>query len=69
MGPSMFLACRAEDFDTATGTCAAPFYTYPPSFLPYLSFEDGLLIGGAIIGVWSIGAVFRLLVRTADWSK
>lgn len=67
--PTLFIACDAEDYDTATATCAEPYYTYPPSFVPYLSAEDGLLISAAIVGVWSIGAVFRVLVRTADWSK
>lgn len=66
MGPSMFLACNAQDYDTQTGQCAAPYYTYPPSFLPYLSYEDGFLIAGAIVSCWTLAAVFRVLVRTAD---
>lgn len=68
-GPTMFLACNAEHYDTATGVCSQPYYAYPPSFIPYLSAEDGVLIAGSIAGVWAIGAVFRVLVRTADWSK
>ena len=69
MGPTLFIACDAEDYDTATGQCSDPYYTYPPSFVPYLSFADGTLIAGAIVGIWALGAVFRVLVRTADWSK
>lgn len=66
MGPTLFVACNVDDYDVATGTCSAPYYTMPPSFVPYLSFEDGFLIGGAIVSCWSIAAVFRILVRTAD---
>lgn len=68
-GSTLFLACSADDFDASTQTCAAPFYTYPPSFLPYMSLADGLLIGGSIVGVWALGAVFRVLVRVADYGK
>ncbi len=68
-GPTLYLACNAEDYEVSTGECAHPYYSLPPSFIPYLSYEDGFLISGAIIGVWALGAVFRLFVRTADWSK
>lgn len=66
MGPTVFLACDAQDFDATTGQCAQPYYALPPSFLPYLSFADGVQIAGAIAGIWAIGVVGRVLIRTAD---
>lgn len=68
-GPTLFIACNAEDYDVQTGTCAAPYYTLPPSFLPHLSAADGAMIAGAIISCWTLGAVFRVYVRVADSAK
>jgi len=33
------------------------------SFLPDLSLEDGGLIAGAILALWTVGWVFRVLKR------
>ena len=66
MGPTLFIACDVEDYVVETGTCTDPYYTMPPSFVPYLSFEDGALIGTQIVLCWTAAAIFRVLVRTAD---
>jgi len=68
-GPTLYLACNAEDYVVETGECVQPYYALPPSFIPYLSYQDGFLIGGAIAGVWALGVGFRLLVRTADAAR
>lgn len=65
-GPTVFLACNAEHFDVATGQCAQPYYALPPSFVPYLSFEDGFLISTAIVLCWAAAVGFRALARVAD---
>ncbi len=31
--------------------------------IPNLSFEDGLLIAGAIGGMWTLGLIARLIIR------
>ncbi len=68
-GPTLFLACDAADFVPATGECLAPYYTLPPSFLPYLSYSDGFAIAGAIGGIWALGVVARIFIRTADVAR
>lgn len=68
-GPTVFLACDSQDFDVTTGQCDHPYYSLPPSFVPYLSFSDGALIGGAIAGIWAVGVVARVFIRTADYAK
>lgn len=68
-GPTLYLACNAEDYDVQTGECAAPYYALPPSFIPYLSYADGALIAGAIAGVWTCGVIARVFFRTADYAR
>lgn len=68
-GPTLFVACKAEDYDVQTGTCSAPFYTLPPSFIPYLSASDGLMISAAIVGTWALGVVFRVYARVAEVAR
>lgn len=68
-GPTLFIACDAADYDVQTGQCANPYYTLPPSFVPYMSAADGALIAGAIGGVWALGVVARVFIRTADVAR
>jgi len=68
-GPTLYIACNAEDYVIQTGECVQPYYALPPSFLPHLSYSDGLQISWAIVGVWALAVGFRLLVRTADAAK
>jgi hypothetical protein len=62
----MVLACKTVDFDAATQTCAQPFYTYPPSAFPELTAEEGMEIAAAIVGVWTLGLVARLVIRSGQ---
>lgn len=57
------LHCESEDV-LPGGECAAPYYAPAPTAIPALSFEDGVLIAGAIGGVWALGLIVRILVRT-----
>lgn len=66
MSGALVLACLPEDYDAATGQCAAPFYTYPPSAFPVLTAEQGALIAFSIVGAWTLGVVARLLIRAAN---
>jgi len=68
-GPTLFLACNAEDFVVETGECLAPYYALPPSFLPHLSYAEGFAIAGAIGGLWALGGVARIFIRTADVAR
>lgn len=65
-GPTLYLACDSSDYDVATGQCAQPYYALPPSFIPYLSYTDGIQIAGAIAGVWAVGVAARVFIRVAD---
>lgn len=69
MGPTLYLACDAQDYDVSTGQCAQPYYAMPPSFLPYLSYAEGAAVAGAIAGVWAVGVVARMFIRTADYAR
>lgn len=60
---ALVLQCELEDYNSATGECAAPYYAVSPSAIPSLSIEDGVLIAGAIGSVWALGLVARILIR------
>ncbi|MCC8363257.1 hypothetical protein LK996_09235 [Lysobacter sp. A6] len=65
--PSVLVyACKTEDFDASTQTCAAPFWTYPPSAFPELTVEEGFQLACAIVGVWTIGLIARLTIRAGQ---
>jgi hypothetical protein len=65
--PSVLVqACKEVDYDASTGTCSAPFWTYPPGAFPELSVEEGFQIAVAIVGVWTIGLVARLVIRAGQ---
>lgn len=55
------LTCLEADFDPATQTCAAPFYSEKSTSLPELSIEDAQLIGAAIAFLLATAFIFRLL--------
>lgn len=59
------LQCNEADFDPQTGTCAAPYYGPAPMLFPELTFEDGVLIASAIAGIWTLGLIARVLIRTS----
>lgn len=51
--------CLSQDYDAATGVCAAPFWSAQSGGLPPLSVVDGLAISAAIGGCWAIGFVIK----------
>ena len=61
-------ACPLDQYDTATGTCAAPIWIEQPGLLPPLPVEQGLLVSGAMISVVA-GAWGLKLVRRFIWPK
>lgn len=63
------LACRVQDFDATAQTCAAPFYTHPPSAFPVLSVEEGFQVAVAIVSVWTIGLIARLVIRSGQHNR
>jgi hypothetical protein len=65
-GDVLVIACKVTDYDAVAETCAAPFYSYPPtSVLPALTLDGAQQIGVAIAVLWalawSIGRVKRFL--------
>ena len=38
--PALVQACLEADFNAATQTCAAPFWTYAPTSIPVLTIAD-----------------------------
>lgn len=66
MPSALVLACNEADFNASTGECAAPYYTYPPGAFPELTADEGFEIAVAIVGVWTIGLVARLIIRAGQ---
>lgn len=63
---ALYLACDEQDYSPELGECSAPYFASPPSFFPELTAAEGLQIGFAIVGVWTIGLIARVLIRTAQ---
>lgn len=63
---ALYLACDSADVDEVTGECSAPIWAEGPTLFPPLTTTEGLQIGFAIVGVWTIGLIARVLVRTAQ---
>lgn len=51
--------CTADDFDTATQTCAAPFWGPYSTVIPPLPMEDAWPIAASIAMLWGIGFVIK----------
>lgn len=67
MADTLIIACDAADINAVTGECAAPYFTpYAPHPMPELSLEDGMVIAFAIVGIWTLGLIARLIIRAAQ---
>jgi hypothetical protein len=66
MAETLVLACKVADYNATTGECAAPYYTAPPYPFPDLSLEDGMVISFAIVGIWTLGLIARLIIRASQ---
>lgn len=67
MSGVLVIACKVEDYNTTTGECAAPFYTYPPSsVLPALTIGDAQAIGTAVALLWAVAWSIRRLKKMLD---
>ena len=66
MPSALVLACKEVDYNATTGECAAPFYTYPPGAFPELTADEGFEIACAIVGVWTLGLIARLIIRSGQ---
>jgi len=53
------LMCHVADYDTATGTCSAPYFTELPSAIPTLTIEDAQAIGLSMAMLLATAWVFR----------
>lgn len=47
------------EFDTATQTCTQQVWAPPPSILPALSVADAVLLGSALVAIWTIAYAFN----------
>lgn len=63
------LRCDAKDFDVHTGQCASPYYAMDVGSAWSLTPAQGAQVGFAIVGVWTIGVVARVLIRTAEVAR
>lgn len=59
------LRCDAKNFDVQTGQCTSPYYSVDPNGAWSLTPHQGLQVAWAIAGVWILGVVARVLIRTA----
>lgn len=63
--PTLVMHCLAADFNAATQTCAAPFWSVASSFPPPMSIEDALQISTGIAALWGLGHMIRQSRRAA----
>lgn len=57
------LVCTAANVQP-DGTCSAPLWVEKlPPLLPPLSFEEGVAVSFAIVGVWIVGLTLRVIWR------
>ena len=67
MDATPVLICPPAEWDAVNGTCSSPEWIVLPSpFIPSLAASDGLVISGAIIGLWAIGFTIRMVRRTVS---
>lgn len=52
-------ACQPADYDAATQTCTAPYFTELPSAIPTLTIEDAQAIGLSMAMLLATAWVFR----------
>ena len=64
--PVVVLACLAQDFDAATGVCAAPFYSVPPGALPTLTLLEAQEIGMACATLLAAAWVIKQCARALN---
>jgi hypothetical protein len=62
-GSVLVVLCNASDYDTTTGTCAAPYYGDPPSAIPALSIADAQTIGMECALLWATAWSIRMCKR------
>lgn len=54
-------ACDEAGFDTATGTCAAPYWTLQQATMPALTIDQANVLGTAVALVLAVAFAFRKL--------
>lgn len=64
--PALVLHCRETDFDAATQTCAAPFWSYPDTIIPTLSIADAQTLAMSIAYLLAIAWAFRMFRRVIN---
>lgn len=53
--------CLPSNFDTATGVCSSAEWVYTDSLLPTVSVSDAFLLSGLVVGLWALGASFKMI--------
>lgn len=54
-------SCKIEDFDPLTNVCSEVLWVYREGLLPSLPVADALVLGSAVVGIWTLGFGFKLL--------
>lgn len=61
---SLVMRCNLPDYDSVTGSCAAPYWaTESGGFLPPLPVSDALTLTSALIGLCAIAYGLKLVRR------
>ena len=53
--------CAVSDYDVSTGVCSNPQWVYTDGLLPAISVSDAFLLSGLVIGIWALGASFKMI--------
>lgn len=56
-------SCPVANFDAGTGECAAIVWVEQSQGFPPLAADDGLYLGGLVLGVWVIGFGWRVVAQ------
>jgi len=59
-------ACAAENI-AADGTCTSLIWVEKPEqVLPALTLGEGTAVAFGIVGLWTVGLIFRLIARSTQ---
>lgn len=57
----LYAICKFENYDQLTNTCSNIEWNVRESFLPTLSYQDSLIIGSSILGIFALVFSFKIV--------
>jgi len=63
---SVVYVCNDADFDATAGTCAAPYWSQPPSVFSGWTGDDLASVAGAVLFMLAVAYVIRIVHKEAQ---